>query len=136
MIHRDMIPSFDLDLRGSPLALTSRDPGFLPPGDPATEVGALLVTRNDDAVVALLQRAWRSGAGEEVLHSLLGLYASGHKLDAPATRTLLDAARSLRADGRTISTSILDGVQQAMRATLTELDCNCATCRSQIAARN
>jgi hypothetical protein len=136
MIHRDMIPSFDLDLRGSPLALTSNDPDFIAPVHLATEVGALLVTRNDDAFVALLQRAWRSGAGEDLLQNLLGLYASGHGLDVRATRTLLDASRSLQAHGRSISRNVIDGVRQAMSAALMELDCDCPTCRNQIAARN
>jgi hypothetical protein len=121
---------------------------FTGPGRLAREAAAVTADRDDLALAETLARAWRSGAPEELLTSLLTNYASAHELEPPEAHAIDAAAHFAPAGQARIRPGDLDllnevvvHVAEPLGTALSDAQqdqdpCWCEACIAQVAALN
>lgn len=86
-------PVFMADPRRTLLNISFGHPDYTGPERLAWETRTCTIRRNDDRLAATIGRAWRSGAPESLIDSILTMYAAAHGLDQYERDAIINASR-------------------------------------------
>jgi hypothetical protein len=142
-------PVFIADPRRTLLAIPFGHPDYAGPERVAWETRTSALRRNDDRLAATIGRAWRSGAPESLIDSILTMYAAAHGLDqddrdaivnasrfAPARQHPDASRRSVRLM-RAIEAAVLPRVYDALADAQEDCEpCACPACVAEVAGLN